>query len=382
MLLVEMQVADDLSWSGWDVVLCVPRGAQCFNGCLMPTPMRTMEEMVSPGGRDRPRVTFMVLAYQQEAYVRQACEAALAQEYDDLEVSFSDDCSSDGTYEIMCDVADSYSGPHKVIVNRNPTNLGLIGHVNRELEIVSGDVIIASGGDDISLPHRTRTIMSRFSGSVDDPVLVHSSVQSMDAEGNDLSVWPVPPLARGPMTLRDIALARALYIGATGAWSRRLWDHFGPLSYSRAYEDLCIGFRAALLDGIAYIDEPLVRYRIGVGMSTQRRRPTGIRSRLQRNRGALVREMHVVAQRVVDVNTSLGINPHAGLSEVRRLLERDFLTLRGRAAVYGAWGPAARTTLPILECVLMGFYGAFHEILSLARWFVRRNGSQDSGQRV
>lgn len=44
------------------------------------------------------KVTFFLLAYNQERYIR---EAALAQDYPDLEVVLSDDCSTDGTFAII-----------------------------------------------------------------------------------------------------------------------------------------------------------------------------------------------------------------------------------------------------------------------------------------
>jgi len=81
-----------------------------------------------------PRVTFFLFAYNQADFIRDACEAALAQTYTPLEVILSDDCSSDETFQIMQDVVASYSGPHQVRLNRNDQNLGLIGHVNRAME--------------------------------------------------------------------------------------------------------------------------------------------------------------------------------------------------------------------------------------------------------
>ena len=43
-------------------------------------------------------VSFLVIAYNQERFVREACEAALNQDYPNLEIIFSDDASTDATY--------------------------------------------------------------------------------------------------------------------------------------------------------------------------------------------------------------------------------------------------------------------------------------------
>jgi len=48
---------------------------------------------------DRPLVTFALVAYNQEQYIREAVEGAFAQTYEPLEIILSDDCSSDRTVE-------------------------------------------------------------------------------------------------------------------------------------------------------------------------------------------------------------------------------------------------------------------------------------------
>src|SRR5215470_18905066 len=100
----------------------------------------------------KPLVTFYVMAYNQARFIREAVEGALAQTYSPLEIVLSDDCSWDGTFEVMRDAVKGYSGPHTVILNRNPRNLGLSEHVNRIIELARGDLIIAADGDDVSSP--------------------------------------------------------------------------------------------------------------------------------------------------------------------------------------------------------------------------------------
>ena len=86
---------------------------------------------LTPMPGDRPPVTLFVLAYNQEALVRAAIEGAFAQTYQPLEIILSDDASPDGTFAVMQAMAAAYSGPHRVILNRNPANLGLTAHVSR-----------------------------------------------------------------------------------------------------------------------------------------------------------------------------------------------------------------------------------------------------------
>ena len=43
---------------------------------------------------------------------------------------------------------------------------------------------------------------------------------------------------------------------------------FELIKFEHAYEDLVWGFRAALLDGLIYVDQPLLKYRIGAGITS------------------------------------------------------------------------------------------------------------------
>src|SRR4051794_34557301 len=105
--------------------------------------------------RERPAVTFFVMTYNQSRFVREAVQGALAQTYQPLEILFSDDCSTDGTFEIIQETVKNYSGPHTIVLNRNERNLGVSEHLNKIVALANGELIIAADGDDVSNPHRT-----------------------------------------------------------------------------------------------------------------------------------------------------------------------------------------------------------------------------------
>src|SRR5258708_29983030 len=103
----------------------------------------------------KPLLTFSIGAYNQEPFIRQAVLGAFAQTYSPLQIILSDDCSSDRTFDIMAEMAAAYRGPHEVVLNRNPKNVGLVAHINRVVQLTRGELLVVSAGDDISLPHRT-----------------------------------------------------------------------------------------------------------------------------------------------------------------------------------------------------------------------------------
>src|SRR4249919_1275211 len=97
---------------------------------------------------NRPLLTLVVASFNQEKYIEQAVRSALAQTYSPLEIIISDDCSRDRTFVIASEITSIYKGPHKIRLNRNLTNLGIGGHVNRIMELCHGQLVIASAGDD------------------------------------------------------------------------------------------------------------------------------------------------------------------------------------------------------------------------------------------
>ena len=76
-----------------------------------------------------PLATLLVLFYKHQKFVEDTVAGALSQTYPNLEIIFSDDNSPDGTFDILKKAVEGYKGPHKVILNRNERNLGLVPHV-------------------------------------------------------------------------------------------------------------------------------------------------------------------------------------------------------------------------------------------------------------
>ena len=113
---------------------------------------------------DRPLVTLFVLAYRQEGFVRAAIEGAFAQTWSPLEIILSDDASPDGTFRVMQEMAAAYSGPHRLVLNRNEKNLGLTAHVSRVMALATGGFVVQNAGDDVSHPERVATARRRLAG--------------------------------------------------------------------------------------------------------------------------------------------------------------------------------------------------------------------------
>ncbi len=208
---------------------------------------------------DRPLVTFVLTSYNQERYVGEAMKSALAQTYSPLQVVVSDDCSTDATFEAVREAAAGYEGPHEVVLNRNARNLGIGGNINRVMELAEGELIVAAGGDDVSLPTRTEELVEAWSaGGVS---CVYSDVTFTEEDGVDRGAFgtykPVPVESWQEVVQRE----RGVVLGCAMAWDRKVFDTFGPLKSNIPFADYTIEFRSALLGRIACVDKRLVKYR-------------------------------------------------------------------------------------------------------------------------
>lgn len=242
---------------------------------------------------DRPIVTFAVIAYNQEKFIREAVEGAFAQTYEPLEIILSDDCSSDRTFKIIQEMAAGYDGPHDVRVQKNEVNLGLIGHVNHISATMNGSIIIFAAGDDISLKSRAEHVASIFM-SHPNVVLVHSDVFTINEHGAPVGEISAPQ----SQSLEQIMRSASIYIGATGAIHKCLLDSFEPIKYKKTYEDLTFGTRAALIGDITHIKMKLVKYRLGTGLIHQSKHSY---TKVERRRRGLHHRIDTLEQRRLDV---------------------------------------------------------------------------------
>jgi glycosyltransferase involved in cell wall biosynthesis len=209
--------------------------------------------------------SLVLLTYNQEKFVAEAVKAALSQQCSPIEILITDDCSNDTTFDIIREIAEIYNGPHKVILNRNDKNLGLLQHIDKAHELSSGEVIIIAAGDDISNPNRCQKIIDCFKS--ESPLLVfsHANViqkngQIADPEYQNATLYKSTDIIKA-------ARSGGLYLGATGAWHRDLYEKYGPIEEG-AYEDLVLGFRAAIEGKFCVLNEPLVTYRLGFGITS------------------------------------------------------------------------------------------------------------------
>lgn len=320
-----------------------------------PSPAPEVEASPPPGDDEpTPLVSMLLIAYRQADTVGEAIAGALAQTWQPLEILISDDASDDGTWEAIERAVAGYDGPHRVVLNRNPRNLGIGAHLSALATRARGELMVVAAGDDVSLPERCSLTVAAWMARGRRPDLIAAPLVDIDAEGRTHGELRPSDLGRW-RSAADWVAERPHVIGAGQAWSRRLVQRFDPLPEGTVAEDLVMVFRAIVSGGAISLDEPLVRYRRG-GISRRRRalHAADVRARLLRNaRHAVVEsvQLHADARRagVLDVvaplldaqlarerHVQLQLEPGPALGKLRRAFSDRQVPagLRLRLAVY------------------------------------------------
>ena len=94
--------------------------------------------------KELPKVSIMIPTYGQEQYIVEAVNSACNQDYENLEIIVSDDCSPDQTEEVIKNIKDN-----RIVYHRNKSNLGRVGNYhNTAHNLASGKWAINLDGDD------------------------------------------------------------------------------------------------------------------------------------------------------------------------------------------------------------------------------------------
>ena len=218
--------------------------------------------------KTEPLISFVLIAYNQEKFIKDAVIGAFSQVYGNLEIVLSDDSSSDNTYKIIEALVKNYQGNHKIILNKNSKNLGIGAHFQKAVSISSDKWIIAAGGDDISYPERTSVyvnlirefgevacISARFDNSynaaIEEALVSKKSDKVKFISGKKLD-W-LKLTRRGK--LPGIP-------GCSVMWNRKLFEIFPPIPQGVMAEDVILKCRAFISGlGIIFTSSKVVYYR-------------------------------------------------------------------------------------------------------------------------
>ena len=136
------------------------------------------------------KVSVLVITYNQERYIRQALEGALAQKTDfAYEIVVGEDCSTDRTRKICEEFADQYPG--RICLLPSEPNLGMHRNFRRTYASCQGKYIAMLEGDDFwTSPDKLQLQATLLDAHPDIAVSFHE-VNRLDEQGRRRSgIWP------------------------------------------------------------------------------------------------------------------------------------------------------------------------------------------------
>jgi GT2 family glycosyltransferase len=213
---------------------------------------------------ERPLASFVLLAYNNAAFVAEALRSAFSQTYRPLQIIVSDDASTDATWRLVNDMAGECPANMELVLRRNPTNLGVAGNLQAAVAASSGAIIIQAADDDVAEPSRTTALVAAFAEP--EVMAVGSANVVIDADGQALATQSPAPALK--ITLDSLMKSPNVFGGATASYRRTVFESFPPMPGELRHEDMLLVMRAALLGKVKILPDRLVRYRQHSGHST------------------------------------------------------------------------------------------------------------------
>lgn len=215
-----------------------------------------------------PRVSVILPAYNAEAYIKEAIASILGQTFRDFELIAINDCSKDGTEEIIL----SFGDPRLVYV-KNEENMGVAATLNRGLSLAKGEYIARMDADDISLPTRLEKQTAYLDAHLDIAVL-GTNVETFDENGPLYTGWS----ATNPQQM-NVDLFFSCGIAHPSVMTRKsVIQELG--GYDREFEgleDYELWCRVSKSHGVTTLPEILFRYRVHSGQVTKNPSPKYLR---------------------------------------------------------------------------------------------------------
>lgn len=129
-------------------------------------------------------VSVIMPTYNVAPYIEEAVNSILNQTYSNIELIIVDDCSTDGTYNILTELSNKDS---RIVLYRNSENKKICATLNKAFSLSKGEYIVRMDGDDISTSDRVQVLVDymRYHPEID---LSGSQVISINEKGDVISL--------------------------------------------------------------------------------------------------------------------------------------------------------------------------------------------------
>ena len=205
-----------------------------------------------------PKVSVLMITYNHINFITQAIESVLMQQTDfEYELVIGEDCSTDGTREIVKNYAEKY--PDKIKTLIHPENVGMQQNFLKVLEACRGEYAALLEGDDYwADPLKLQKLVDFLDNNLDFSICFH---KIKILENNELKDDYITIVPGNISTIED--LAKDNYIHTPSCMFRNRGTEILGENFLRSpVGDYYIHMMNALYGKIYYIDEPMAVYRI------------------------------------------------------------------------------------------------------------------------
>ena len=225
----------------------------------------------------QPLVSVIVMCYQHGAYVQEAIESVLTQDYAAIELIVSDDGSTDESQQVIKALARQHPQIKTVL---HAQNQGYTRSFNQAWRQSQGEYIIDLAADDVLLPGRVQAQVKYFLQQSAQTGVIYTDAHYINARGAYLHAHfgPAPAKVADEEPPSGDLYARLLFgylIAAPTMMIRReVLEQLGGYDESLSYEDFDFWIRSARDWHYAYLPQVTTHIRLLTGsLSSQQYRP-------------------------------------------------------------------------------------------------------------
>ncbi|WGS50619.1 glycosyltransferase family 2 protein [Paraburkholderia sp. D15] len=214
-------------------------------------------------------ISVCIATYNGAKYIREQLDSIVSQIGAADEIVICDDQSADDTLAIVA----AYDDP-RIRAYRNESNLGHVRNFEKAMSLSKGDYIFLSDQDDIWIPGRVQTMMSRLN---ENPSinLVASNFDLINAQGQAIGEFRQLGVAKTARLAQigSIFLGKAPYFGCTFLMRRNLLRSCLPIPKGIESHDIWFALVASSIGTVLNLQEPTLLHRIhGSNVSVAKRR--------------------------------------------------------------------------------------------------------------
>lgn len=208
-----------------------------------------------------PAVSIIMCSYNYARYIREAIDSLLGQTFTDFELIIIDNCSEDGSQDIIREYAGKDPRIRAVFHEKN---MGISYSCSEGIDLATGDFIAWSAADDIYLPHwLEKSVEANLAGG---KVMVHGEALIIDAKGkkngktftDHYSSWQ---RAKDGDIFDELLHSNYINL-ATFVVPREFFHGVRPEESTSNYWDYLFTIDTASKYRYVFIEEPVMLYRV------------------------------------------------------------------------------------------------------------------------